>query len=354
MNLKKVFKEIVGWLFAIAISFIVIIVIIDIGYYFLKPSIYTNNPKLGWELRPNLQRTFTQHSLSGDKYTVDFKTNNDGVRTFGTNINAPNRILVLGDSFTGEPTASNDKMWFAEMTRILAKQTHTPADQFYVWAAGAGGYGTYQNLLLTKRLLSKIKPTLVVLQFCTNDFTNNHFEWESLGIVRNQSMRRPYANPSNLNSPVYDESFLGKVFRSMLGESKIFNTIDSIIQKYEFKTYGGYSRPMTNLTLMRLEKESVLLTSQILTALRAQFLDVPSVMVNCAGDTAGLNGQWTEIATKAGFIPISEPSNFLLNAKHQHNKAVFNRDGAHLSELGNLQFGEILADAMIKHHIFPK
>lgn len=354
MNLKKVLKEIAGWLIAIAISFAAIIIMIDVGYYFFKPSIYTNNHELGWELRPNLQRTFTQHSLRGDEYSVDFKTNNDGVRTFGTNINAPNRILVLGDSFTGEPTASNDKMWFAEMTRTLANETHTPIDQFYVWAAGAGGYGTYQNLLLTRRLLSKIKPTFVVLQFCTNDFTNNHFEWESLGIVRNQSMRRPYANPSDLNNPVYDQSILGKAFRSMIGESKVFNTIDSIIQKYEFKTYGGYSRPMTNMTLMRLEKESVLLTSQILAALRAQFVDVPSVMVNCSGDTAGINGQWSEIATKAGFIPISEPSDFLLNAKQQQNKAVFNQDGAHLSELGNLQFGKILADSLIKSHIFRK
>jgi hypothetical protein len=354
MTLKKLLKEIFGWFFAIAISFVAIIVLIDVGYYFLKPSIYTNSHELGWELRPNLERTFSQHSLGGEEYSVDFKTNNDGLRTFGNNTNAINRILVLGDSFTGEPTASNDKMWFAEMVRTLAKQTNTPVDQFYVWAAGAGGYGTYQNLLLTKRLLSKIKPTFVVLQFCTNDFTNNHFEWESLGIVRNQSMRRPYANPSNLNSPVYDESFLGKAFRSTLGESKVFNTIDSVIQKYEFKTYGGYSRPMTNLTLMRLEKESVLLTSQILAALKTQFLDVPAVMVNCDGDTAGINGQWTDIATKAGFTPISEPSNFLLDAKHQHNKAVFNKDGAHLSELGNLRFGEILADAIIKHHIFPK
>jgi hypothetical protein len=354
MTLNKVFKEIFGWLFAIAMSFVAIIIIIDIGYYFLKPSIYKNSHELGWELRPNLERTFSQYSLGGDEYSVDFKTNNEGFRTFGINTSAPNRILVLGDSFTGEPTASNDKMWFAEMVRTLAKQTNTPVDQFYVWAAGAGGYGTYQNLLLTKRLLSKIKPNFVVLQFCTNDFTNNHFEWESLGIVRNQSMRRPYANPADLNTPVYDESFLGKAFRSTLGESKVFNTIDSLIQKYEFKTYGGYSRPMTNLTLMRLEKESVLLTTQILATLRTQFLDVPAVMVNCSGDTAGINGQWTEIATKAGFIPISEPSDFLLEAKHQHNKGVFNQDGAHLSELGNLQFGEILADALIKHHIFSK
>ena len=232
MPLKKILKEIFGWLFALAISFFVIIAIIDVGYYFLKPSIYKNNLELGWQLRPNLQRNFVQHDLNGNEYSVDFSTNSDGVRTFGSNTNAPNRILVLGDSFTGEPTASNNKMWFAEMARTLAKQSNTSLDQFYVWAAGAGGYGTYQNFLLLKRILATIKPTLVVLQFCANDFSNNHFEWESLGIVRNQSMRRPYANASDLNTPFYDQSFLAKLFRSFLGESKVFNTIDGLVQKY--------------------------------------------------------------------------------------------------------------------------
>lgn len=354
MNLKKLLKEIFGWLLALAISFVVIIVLIDVGYFFLKPSIYQNDRVLGWELRPNLQRTFVQHDQNGREYSVDFSTNDQGLRTFGSDIHAPNRILVLGDSFTGEPTASNDKMWFAEMARALANQTGTPLNAFYIWAGGSGGYGTYQNLLLAKRLRSTITPTLVVLQFCANDFTNNHFEWESLGIVRNQSMRRPFANSANLNIPVYDESILGKAFRSMLGESKVFNTIDSIVQKYQFKTYGGYSRPMTNLTLMRLEQESVALTSQILEELRAQFPNIPAIMINCDGDSTGINGQWTEIATKAGFIPLSAPSDFLHSAKQLQKKEVFNQDGAHLSEEGNLIFGQILADALIKSRIISK
>lgn len=354
MILKKVLKEIFGWLLALVISFVAIIVLIDVGHYFLKPSIYKNDRELGWELRPNLKRTFTQHNLSGGQYNVEFSTNQDGVRTFGNNTHAPNRILVLGDSFTGEPTSSNDKMWYAEMVRKVAESSKTPLDNYYVWAAGAGGYGTYQNLLLSKRLLPKIKPTLLILQFCANDFANNHFEWESLGIVRNQSMRRPYANPSDLSQPLYDQSFLGKVFRSILGESKVFNTVDSIIQKYEFKTYGGYSRPMTNSTLMRLEQESVVLTSQILTQLRMQFQDVPAVMINCDGSPSGINGLWTEIATKAGFIPLRAPSDFLLSAKSEQKNDLFNLDGAHLSEEGNLRFGEILAESLINNRIISK
>lgn len=354
MQLNKILKEVFGWLVALTVSLIVIIVLIDVGYYFLKPSIYKTDRELGWELRPHLQRSFKQRDLDGLEYAVDFTTNEDGLRTFGHDINAPNRILVLGDSFTGEPTASNDKMWFAEMVRTLAMLTNTSVEQFYVWAGGAGGYGTYQNLLLSKRLLKKINPTLVVLQFCTNDFSNNHFEWESLGIVRNQSMRRPFANADNLDIPFYDESILGKAFRSILGESKTFNTIDSIIQKYEYKKYGGYSQPMSKTTLARLEQESVLLTSQILAKLRTQFPDIPAVMVNCDGGPNGINSNWTRISRLASFNPISAPSDLLQTAKIQKKNEVFNLDGAHLSEKGNLQYGQALGYALFEQGVITK
>ena len=111
---------------------------------------------------------------------------------------------------------------------------------------------------------------------------------------------------------------------------------------------------MTNLTLMRLEEESVLLTSKMLTQFRAELQDVPAVMINCDGTPEGINGLWIDIATKAGFIPIRSPSDFLQDAKNKQIKEVFSQDGAHLSQVGNLGFGEILGNALIQEHIFSK
>ena len=353
MRLKAITKEVFSWMLAIVIWLVVITVLIEVGYHFFRPSLYKNDRLLGWELQPDLNTKIVQHSLDGREYPVDFTTDHNGLRTYGQNPQAAHRILVLGDSFTGEPTASNDKMWFASMARELARRTHTPLEDYYVWAGGAGGWGTYQNLLLSAQLLKKIRPTLFVLQFCTNDFSNNHFEWESQGIVRNQYMRRPFATLNDLDRPHYDESLLGKAYRSLIGESKVFNSLDALVQRFQYQSYGGYGKPVSTETQLRFEAESVALTQQLLSKLRENFPDIPAVMVNCDGDPSGLNRHWMPLAKEAGFIPLSSPSDFLHTAKSAGNKQAFNQDGAHLSEEGNQQFGSILADALIARDILP-
>ncbi len=353
MRIHPLIKEIFSWALSILIWLVIITVAIEVGYHFFRPSIYRNDKLLGWELQPDLNTKTVQHSLDGRAYSVEFTTDHDGLRTYGRNPKAEHRILALGDSFTGEPTASNDKMWFASLARALARETKTPLDDYYVWAGGAGGYGTYQNLLLSERLLQKIHPTLLILQFCTNDFSNNHFEWESQGIVRNQFMRRPFAKLEHLETPVYDETLLGKAYRSFIGESKVFNSLDSLVQRYQYQSYGGYGKPVSNETQLRVEAESVALTRQLLTALRGKFPDIPAVMINCDGDPAGLNSHWTGLAKDAGFVPLTAPSDFLHQAKSRDDKQVFNQDGAHLSEEGNQQFGAILASALVARDILP-
>ena len=85
---------------------------------------------------PDFHRQFVQTTLGGRKYLVSYATNGSGLRIFGTNDRAPVRILVLGDSFTAEQYASNDRMWYAKMTERLAERTHRPLRDFYVLAGG--------------------------------------------------------------------------------------------------------------------------------------------------------------------------------------------------------------------------
>ena len=59
------------------------------------------------------------------------------------NDHAPIRILVLGESFTAEPFASDDRMWHSKMAEQLSVLAERPLDDYHVIAGGAGGYGTY-------------------------------------------------------------------------------------------------------------------------------------------------------------------------------------------------------------------
>lgn len=347
MRVRNALRESVSWIVSSLVSIAVLAALIEVGYHFFRPTIYTNDHLLGWNLRANTHATFVQRDQEGREYAVDFRTDRDALRTYGNDSTAKHRILVLGDSFTGEPSASNNKMWFASMVRQLADASGTPVDDFYVWAGGAGGWGTYQNLLLAKTLSKKLHPTLLILQFCTNDYSNNHYTWESQSITRNQTMRRPYAEPYNPDQPHYHEGLIGSAYRSILGESKVFNSLDALIQRFEFNAYGGYGKPIPPETEMRFHEEAVGLTRVLLAKLRQQFPDIPAVMISCDGEQASLSGRWVGLAKDTGFVPLLAPSDFLRSAKAAGEKKYFGQDGTHLSEKGNLEFGSIVANSLI-------
>ena len=351
MRLRNALRESVSWILSSLVSLAVLAVLVEIGYHFFRPTIYRNDHLLGWNLRADAHATFVQRDLEGQEYVVDFRTDGDALRTYGNNPAATHRILVLGDSFTGEPSASNDKMWYASMARKLALASGTPADDYYVWAGGAGGWGTYQELLLARTLSKKLRPTLMILQFCTNDYSNNHYAWESQGITRNQTFRRPYADSSNLDQPKYHEGLVGSAYRSILGESKVFNSLDALIQRIEFNVYGGYGKPIPPETEMRFHEESVGLTRALLARLRQQFPDIPAAMISCDGEQTGLSGRWVDLAKDTGFVPLAAPAAFLRQARAAGEKKFFGQDGTHFSEKGNLAFGSIVADSLVAQRV---
>jgi hypothetical protein len=335
-------------LFLIALT----LICFEAGMAILRPVPYQRDSLLGWRLKANFEREFSQTTLGGKEYTVHFSTNGDGLRTFGTDRHAPIRILILGDSFTADPYASNDRMWYVAMTRQLAAQMKRPVRDFYVFAGGAGGYGTYQNLLLSKQLPT-INPSLFILQFCSNDFSNNLYDWETNSIVRNQYMRRPFAS-TDLAKPRYVPGLLAMMYRSALGESHIFAKIDAVISGIQFKEYGGYERPLSPETKRRYEQASIPLTETLLARLRRAYSTIPAVMLNCNGNETGPNKQWKSIAKQAGFIPLEKPSDFLRTRTPDQRKNVFNADGGHLSEPGNAQFGAIAGDEIAALHLLPE
>jgi hypothetical protein len=96
-----------------------------------------------------------------------------------------NPILVLGDSFTEGLSVPSEKMWFSYLRNVF------PGRQ--VIAYGGLGYGTLQELVVLEDYLSKgIRPSLVVLQLCSNDIINNYYPLEVLSYSQRPPAPRPY------------------------------------------------------------------------------------------------------------------------------------------------------------------
>ena len=107
---------------------------------------------------------------AGAAYPVTITTNSEGYRSYGdTFVEGKKKVLFLGDSYTHAMQVSNDNTYH----HILASELGLES-----FSIGVNGYGTLQQLLLLDKVLEDIRPDMVVLQFCPNDFINNHYVLE--------------------------------------------------------------------------------------------------------------------------------------------------------------------------------
>ncbi|MGJ0508357.1 MAG: hypothetical protein ACR652_14800 [Methylocystis sp.] len=334
---------------------------LDMAISALAPTgVNETDPKLGWRLKRNVTYHRGKTTFSGRKFDVTLTTDEYGTRTFGTNRNAPVRILVLGDSYTGEPYASNDQMWFAAFARRLAALTGRPLDDIYVVAAASGGYGTLQSLLLSQEVKEAYTPTLLVHQFCDNDFGNNSFEMEQKSVVLNQWMLRPYL-AKDRETIVWREGALARLYRAMLYRSALFGVFDRALQVSLSNSYGGFLMIPKNdmdtylktVRAVTYDPDAIDLTRFLLGKIRNTFPSVPAVLFDCPIEPSSLNRIWVDVAKDAGFIPITAPSDALLEAKNRQEFDLFATDGAHLSDTGNELMGGILAEQVKALGLLP-
>ena len=220
-------------------------------------------------------------------------------------------------------------------------------------AAASGGYGTLQSMLRAREVKSFFKPTLLVHQFCDNDFLNNSFELEQKSVVLNQWMLRPYL-AADRETVVFHTGLLPSLYRYMLYRSALFGVFDRALQVSLSNRYGGFlmipkEEPAAYAKTVRAityDDKAVDLTRFLLTKIRQDFADVPAIMVNCPIESTATNRIWVDAARAAGFTPVAAPSDWLVEAKLRGEADLFAADGAHLSDVGNAAMGRVLAEAV--------
>ena len=338
--MKKKFFLILG------ILFFIVFLVTEIIIRNVTPIINKGDDLLGWKLLPNLDLEFTQKTLLKKKYTVKFLTNARGSRYYGNEHDAEIKILVMGDSGTGGPYASNDLMWFS----ILAKDLQAKLNKkIYVEAIGSGGYGNFQQYLLSKEIKDILNPDLIILQFCSNDFYNNSYEWESSGITRNQYVRRPYL----VNNKIYyHQGFLKYIYNSFLFENiRLINRADLLVTLLQalitnnfFGRIPGMNYAKNDATLLEFQKNSVVITDIILSKIKKQFSNKDLFVFN-ACKTRGQYpfNTWISISTKNELIPLD----FYEDIKFTEES--YYKDGGHLNERGNFSVGKELSNILFHY-----
>lgn len=120
---------------------------------------------------------------AGQTYNLKYSTDDRGFRTFGDINSEKKKVFFIGDSFTQAIEASDGKTYFDLLGDSLNLE---------VFAYGCRGFSTLQELMVLEKYLPEIQPDAVVLQFCSNDFINNHHYLEQNSLYNNNRRRRPY------------------------------------------------------------------------------------------------------------------------------------------------------------------
>ena len=320
---------------------IVVFVIFDLvsEKIFNKNSIISHSVSLGWVLSANKQIKLEQQTLKGEKYLVDFKSSKiEGFREFGNLDSSNEKILVIGDSYTGGPYSSNNKMYYNIIKNDFEKNNLN-----YEWfVMGAGGYGTAQQIILLNKYFDLIKPNIILYQFCVNDFFDNSLEISKLSTSHDQYYMRPYILN---NETIKVDTFFAHIYRFFFKHSFVFKKFDQIIMYKEFRDHGRFKDKISD----KLLDDSVVITKDLIENMR-KIIGEETLLFssNCADDlNYKLSKHWIKIIKSISGYPIAAASDTILEMK-KNGKDVMHEDGGHLNDYGNFIYGKIISKEMIK------
>ena len=294
---------------------------------------------LGWILKSNVSFESYEETATKKKYLVNYKTSKvDGFREYGnTKINRENKMLVIGDSFANAAFASNENMFYNVMNKEFKEN-----DLFYeLFVGGAGGYGTLQEYILLQKHLKTIDPSIIIFQFCSNDFENNSYDLESKTITRSQKFRRPYLVNDEIKK---DNSIQAKIYRELSKASYVFNVIDLMISNIQYRKYKGYF--LIEPTKLEYE-DSAKTTKDIISKIyHLAGKNTKIYSINCSIEDKKKTEDWLKIMNDLGIIALLSPS-YKLEIAEKEGQDIWQRDKGHLNNLGNEIYGKAIADEII-------
>lgn len=157
-------------------------------------ALWRYDERLGWSLRPGASAdTRLENATRPGPDAAIAHINAAGLRGSEVRRDEPRRILVLGDSFAFGVGVDDDHTLAAQLGVLLG-----PA--WEVLNGGVSGYSTDQEVLWFERLES-LRPEIVVLVVCDNDFSANT-EDAAYEIYRKPVFELVDGRPTLRNVPV--------------------------------------------------------------------------------------------------------------------------------------------------------
>lgn len=330
----------------VCLYLVLVLVLLDVIYVAatlsdkppFDPRSFIHDPVIGWKHRPNYGFERDMTDLRGQNYHISYSTHSNGFRSFPAHKtlgDTAKTLLVVGDSFTQALDVSDDKTYFYHIGQNSG---------WRVYAYGMGGYSTLQEYMMIDRYLDSVQPDLVLLQFCSNDYMDNHLSLlrESRGLFGGW---RPYLNL--LGKIYYDypltrwDTFVGKTLLAkqiLTREGWLRQTFGQRVRYCEemIPAFGKDYQPYA---------ESLAITKMILEKTQQRLGSIPLV-VFCADRFQPQMQDLGNICQELGipFIPFPVRKMIPDGSKQEH----YAHDTWHWNEAGHKLMGDYITENLSK------
>lgn len=301
--------------------------------------------KLGWKAKENYHFKKTGRIRDGLSYKVEGKTDKWGFRSFGNLRQPPNKckVMIVGDSFTHALEVSDNQTYYSFLAKDLPIE---------IFAYGAVAYGNIQEFMIIDEYIDLLKPDILILQLCTNDFINNSYELEYRSIINNQRLKRPYLSESG---KIYyaTPAYMPEVRNWLVIHSRLFSFVFHRVDLLQAKIVGYKSIEGTiesrHGDLLEY-KHSVIITKTILQKIRerAKGIDIYAFVVD---RTEPFYTDFRNICETVGIIFIDGIAD-AVKESYKQGEFVFVQDEGHWSLKGHEVAGEKLQQYFKNH--FPR
>jgi len=296
--------------------------------------------RVSWKPTENYSFNRTTTDAGGESYSVRYSTVENGFREWGNIDTDKPRVFFLGDSYTQAIQVSNEKAYFNVVKEKIPIE---------VFVFGCEGYGTLQEFLILDKYIDLIKPHVVILQFCSNDFENNSLDMESHAIVANQKIR-PYWVDGEI---IYRNSLSWEMYKFFLCHFKIFRFFDEKILQMKFKKFNGYHYPSKSAEEDEMRQRHFIQSLNITEELISKFkrrIPENSYFIAFNSDTDEPNNTYFKGIAEKNDIDVMASVPIAIEKASKQKKVVFAMDGGHWNNLGHKIVGMEIAKHLSEHY----
>lgn len=285
---------------------------------------------LGWKAKAHFETTFETKDQLGQAYPVHYQTFQHEFRIYGDPYTDRKKVFFLGDSFTQAAEVSDTSTFYHHLCEKL---------NFECFAYGMSGFGTLQEFLFLQHHIDSIRPDVLVLQMCTNDFIDNHHEL-ALACMYEMHEKRPYLQADGKIAHQIPLSGFRQFLQYLKFPEFVYKRIRSILLT-QGKIEVGESKISAQKLDYPLFAEAVERTEILVQKIVDLLPETTQLVIFCA-DAYEPQYETLKQLAKRKNIPFSDGHIHALREAEGREKAPFHKDGVHWSPAGHRVVAEEL------------